>query len=193
MCVIDRPENERSEIDRPGVAGIRVEITTPRLTLRPPQERDVPALARMASDYAIASMTTRMPHPYAEEDARQFVALTSRQDRARENTFVVEAADQGLVGALGFHRPLEGALEMGYWIGRPFWDRGYATEAARGALQWAAEVWRRKVIVAGHFADNPASANVLIKAGFLYTGEVQRRHSRARGAIAPTRMMVWLA
>jgi RimJ/RimL family protein N-acetyltransferase len=193
MCIIDRPEIERPEIDPPGVAGMTVDITTPRLTLRPPQERDVAALARMASDYAIASMTTRMPHPYGEEDARQFVALTSRQDRARENTFIVEAGDEGVVGALGFHRTPEGGLEMGYWIGRPFWDRGFATEAARGALRWADEVWRRRVIVAGHFADNPASANVLIKAGFLYTGEVQRRHSRARGAIAPTRMMVWLA
>jgi len=54
--------------------------------------------------------------------------------------------------------------------------------------------WRRNVVVAGHFADNPASGQVLCKAGFLYTGDVERRASRSRGgAEVPTRMMVWLA
>jgi RimJ/RimL family protein N-acetyltransferase len=82
---------------------------------------------------------------------------------------------------------------MGYWIGRPYWGRGFASEAAAGALAWAEQDWRRKLVVAGHFADNEASAQVLIKTGFLYTGEVQTRHSRARGAAVQTRMMVWLA
>jgi RimJ/RimL family protein N-acetyltransferase len=60
-------------------------------------------------------------------------------------------------------------------------------------LSWAREVWGRRAVVSGHFADNPASGRVLEKAGFLYTGEVQPRHSTARGEVAPTRMMVWLA
>ncbi|MEI9889980.1 MAG: GNAT family N-acetyltransferase [Caulobacteraceae bacterium] len=67
------------------------------------------------------------------------------------------------------------------------------SEAARAALAWAGTGWGRRMVTAGHFADNQASGRVLIKAGFLYTGEVQRRFSRARGAEAATRMMVWLA
>lgn len=184
MCVIDRPEikNEMRDV-----------IATPRLKLRRPQGCDVGAVAGLASDYAIASMTTRMPYPYAESDARQFVTLVGAQDRTRDNAFMVEHPQDGLVGVVGFHRTLDGWLEMGYWIGRPYWGRGYATEATRAALHWAEHDWKRKVVVAGHFADNPASANVLVKTGFLYTGEVQQRHSKARGQIAPTRMMVWLA
>ena len=180
-------------MDRSDIATVvRDEVLTPRLKLRRPAAGDAGVIARLAADYAIASMTTRMPYPYAEADARQFVELVGRQNRAVERTFVIERDDEGLVGAIGFHGPPGAPLEMGYWIGRPYWGRGYATEAARGALQWAGTDWGRRMVVAGHFADNPGSARVLVKAGFLYTGEVQRRHSRARGAIAPTRMMVWL-
>jgi len=176
-------------LDRP----LRDEIVTQRLRIRRPKPADVGAIARLAGDYAICSMTTRMPYPYAENDARAFVDLVSAQNRRTENTFVIDHADEGLVGAVGFHHPMGQPLEMGYWIGRPYWGRGYATEACLGALGWAQTDWRRKVVVAGHFADNAASAQVLVKTGFLYTGEVQTRHSRARGAAVQTRMMVWLA
>ena len=171
----------------------RGEIVTARLTLRRPAQTDVAVIARLAADYAISSMTTRMPYPYLEGDAQAFVRLVGAQDRARENTFVVAHPVEGVVGALGFHQPAGQPLEMGYWIGRPYWDRGFATEASLAALDWARRDWRRRTVASGHFADNAASARVLAKAGFLYTGEVQPRHSRARGHVAPTRMMVWLA
>jgi len=186
MCVIDRPETtERLEA--------RTEIRTDRLILRPPVAGDVAAIAKLAGDYGVTCMTTRMPHPYAEADARQFIDLVARQDPGRERTFVVELEGEGAIGCIGFHRTAGAPAEFGYWLGRPFWGQGYATEAARGALKWASRDWGRKAISSGHFADNAPSANVLVKSGFLYTGEVQMRHSRARGEIAPTRMMVWLA
>lgn len=176
-----------TSIDRPP------EIETRRLVLRGPTAADVARLAALANDFGVCSMTTRMPFPYGEMDARDFIELAEEQDRRRDNTFVIAHEDEGLIGAIGFHKPDGEPLELGYWIGRPYWGRGFATEAAQAALQWARAWWRRKVVMAGHFADNPASAQVLIKAGFLYTGQVQKRHSRARGDAAPTRMMVWLA
>lgn len=169
------------------------EIETRRLTLRAPRHADAARVASLANDYDVAAMTTRMPHPYGPSDARQFIEQVEDQDRRRDNTFVIEHEHEGVVGAIGFHRSLEDPLELGYWIGRPYWGRGFATEAALGALAWAKTHWRRRMVVAGHYADNAASAQVLVKAGFLYTGEVQKRHSRARGELAPTRMMVWLA
>ena len=186
MCVIDRPETTS-----PALA--RSEIRTDRLILRAPQAGDVAAITRLCGDYAVASMTTRMPHPYAESDARHFVQQVGRQDLSRERTFVIELPGEGAIGCLGFHKAGGAALEFGYWIGRPYWGQGFATEAGAGALHWASEDWGRRAIASGHFADNPASANVLIKSGFLYTGEVQPRRCLARGQIAPTRMMVWLA
>ena len=163
-------------------------IRTERLTLRLPDLADAPSIAKLACDYAVAGNTTRMPYPYGQADARAFIALARGLDPREQNTFVVEHKDAGVIGALGFHRTGSSPPEMGYWLGRPYWGKGLATEAANAALRWAKADWGRRLIVAGHFADNEGSARVLIKTGFLYTGVVQRRFSRARSAEAATRM-----
>lgn len=168
-------------------------IETRRLRLRAPEGRDLPRVAELAADYDIARMTLRMPHPFTSEDARAFLERSVGQDRRRDNTFVIELEDEGAVGVMGFFHDADPYPEMGYWIGRPYWGRGLATEAAEGALRWASKSWRRRAVAAGHFTDNPASGRVLEKAGFLYTGEVRRQHSRARGEAADVRMMLWLA
>ena len=69
--------------------------------------------------------------------------------------------------------------ELGYWIARDCWGRGYASEAARGALEVARLLGYRRI--GGHFTDNPASGRVLRKAGFLPTGKIVSRHSSGRG------------
>jgi RimJ/RimL family protein N-acetyltransferase len=137
-------------------------------------------------------MTTSMPHPFTRGDADDFLRRMAARDRAREAVFALEHPLEGVVGVLGFHPKDMPAPEVGYWIGRPYWGQGYATEAAGAALDWARTDWGKRLVVSGHFADNPASGRVLEKAGFLYTGVVQPRHSKARGQIAATRMMVWL-
>lgn len=169
-------------------------ISTSRLRLRPLAPADAPRIAQYASDFDVARMTTRVPHPYALDDAQSFVERAHDPLTANDAVFGVESLEDGLIGAVGFHPG--GALnapEFGYWIGKPWWGKGYATEAARAALTWAKTGWGRKIVFAGHFADNPASGAVLIKAGFLYTGDVKPLHSAARGEAAPARMMVWLA
>ena len=181
------------------MTGIRAApvLTTERLRLRPLTAADAEPIARMAGDYDIARMTLRMPHPYALEDARAFVGRCAAEDPAREITLLIEAPGDGPVGVVGFFEDDEQdpklGTELGYWIGRPFWGRGYATEAVREALRWADEGWRRRLVIAGHFADNAPSGRVLEKVGFLYTGVVSTRFSRARGEAAPIRMMVRLA
>lgn len=167
-------------------------IDTNRLRLRAPARGDAPRMAELCGDIDIPRMTTRMPWPYRLEDAAQFIAASEQQDHDRETSFVIEHPDEGVVGCVGLTIS-ERLPEIGYWVGQRYWGRGFATEACRGALRWAKQAWGKKVVVAGHFADNPASAAVLIKSGFLYTGDVEMRHSRARGEPTPTRMMVWLA
>lgn len=168
-------------------------IATTRLTLREPRWDDAARLAELANDFDVVRMTTGMPFPYTLQDADGFLRRMQARDRAREAVFAIDHADEGVVGVLGFHPTEPRAPEVGYWIGRPYWGQGYATEAATAALDWARAGWGRRLVVSGHFADNPASGRVLEKAGFLYTGVVQPRHSKARGEAAPTRMMVWLA
>ena len=168
-------------------SSVRPAIGTDRLILRAPVIGDAPQLAELANDLGVAGMLATMPYPYRLADAEAFLARTPGE--APE--FAVEHRQFGLIGMLGFkagERP-----EVGYWLGRPFWGRGYATEALSAALRWAKADWRRNVVWAGHFADNPASGQVLCKAGFLYTGDVELRDCLARGEKVATRMMVWLA
>ena len=169
-------------------------VETRRLILRAPGAQDVSRIAAMANDRDIARMTQRMPHPFQVEDAEDFVLHVAAQDPKRANTFVIEHEDLGPVGVIGLFENEDKVPETGYWIGRDFWGRGFATEALEGALVWASRRWKRRALIAGHFADNPASGQVLCNAGFLYTGDVELRPSIARGGRAtPTRMMVWLA
>lgn len=161
-----------------------------RLTLRPLASHDAVRIAALANDYDVTRMTSRMPYPYALEDAERFLALDP--DPGREVTFAIDHPQEGLIGVMGFHGSDPVQPEIGYWIGRPYWGQGYATEAARAALIWASKDWGKRSIKAGHFADNPASGQVLSKAGFLYTGVVEMTPSLARGEPAPSRKMVWL-
>jgi RimJ/RimL family protein N-acetyltransferase len=177
-------------------------IETRRLVLRAPRWSDRDRIAQLANDFDVARMTTSMPHPFHRQDAEAFLTRAQACDPASEAIFALDLEDRGLVGVLALH-PLKprGARigsrfsgpEIGYWLGRPYWGRGLMSEAAAAALAWAKTVWRRRLVVAGHFADNPASGRVLEKAGFLYTGDVQPRHCQARGEAVATRIMVWLA
>jgi RimJ/RimL family protein N-acetyltransferase len=167
-------------------------LETARLKLRAPQRADVRRIATLAGDIDVARMTSRMPHPYSCADAHAFLDRVETHDLANERVFAVEDRAEGFVGMLGFH-PTPQGVELGYWFGKPYWGRGLATEAAEAALVWAKDGWKRRYILARHFADNPASGAVLCKAGFLYTGERLVQDSLARGAAAETRTMVWMA
>ncbi|ATQ41220.1 GNAT family N-acetyltransferase [Caulobacter mirabilis] len=168
-------------------------IETRRLALRAPVIEDAPRIAALLNDLDVARMTARMPHPYTSADAEDFVVRAMAADPRTERVFLIELEDQGVVGNLHFFPSAEGYAEVGYSVGKAWWGRGIATEALQGGLAWAGREWRKRMIIAGHFADNPASGGVLVKAGFLYTGEVRQLASRARGGTAPSRMMVWLA
>ncbi len=168
-------------------------LSTERLLLRGVVSADAARLAELLGDPAIAPMTNSIPQPYGLDDAERWQTHCQALDWNREAQFVIEHHHFGLVGALGFRPGALGRPEIGYWLGRPFWNRGYATEAVRAALDWARRDWRKKLVVGGHFQDNPASGQVLCKAGFLYTGDVELRWSQARQGPVRTRMMVWLA
>lgn len=168
-------------------------ISTERLRLRRPRKADAAAIASFCNDIDVARMTSRIPHPYGLADAEDYLAHLDRKDPLREATFAIEHPADGLIGMMSFFPDDAGRSEMGYWLGRPYWGQGYATEVTERALLWANRDWGRRYVVAGHFSDNPASGQVLCKAGFLYTGEVKLLPSVARGGEAPARMMVWLA
>lgn len=160
---------------------------TERLFLRPGWAEDAGSLAAAIGDEAVLSKLARAPFPYRVSDAEDWLALEPREGEAN---FVIVARTEGaprLVGGIGLHPDGED-LELGYWIARPYWGLGFATEAARAVVDIARHTLKRTKIVASHFMDNPASGRVLSKLGFRPTGEIVARMSRARGHAVPTKL-----
>ena len=130
---------------------------TTRLFLRPAWPEDWEAVLEGVADEGVAMNLARAPWPYGPAEAREFAALP--QDPCKPHFLVVESASGKVIGSAGLG-DRNGAIEVGYWLARPYWGRGYATEAAAGVLQVARMLGHRRAL-AGHFADNPASGRVL--------------------------------
>jgi RimJ/RimL family protein N-acetyltransferase len=171
----------------------RSALQTERLTLRPLAPADAPRLAELANDFDVVKMTGGMPFPYALADAERFIARATAADPDREVHFAVDLVGEGPVGCVGFYPHETLGPELGYWLGRPYWGRGIATEMLAAVMPWARDDWRRRCVVACHQQDNTASGAALIRAGFLYTGRVEALPCKARGEPAAVRWMVWLA
>jgi RimJ/RimL family protein N-acetyltransferase len=161
---------------------------TPRLLLRPGFPEDAPALATAIADQAIARNLANVPWPYRMRDAEAFLA--SPRDPVLPALLIFERTDGAprLAGSCGLGRRLSGAVELGYWIARPFWGRGIATEAGRALIEIARTLGLGQ-LEASHFIDNPASARVLDKLAFESTGLIAPRMNCARGEEVPARLM----
>src|ERR1700761_9113242 len=121
-------------------------VSTERLILRGPVVTDALAIAGLVGDRNVAGNTEMIPHPYGLADAEAFIARAQAIDWGREANWVIEHQAFGVVGGLGFRAGTPETMdrpEIGYWLGRPFWNRGYATGAGRGALKWVRRDWRR--------------------------------------------------
>ncbi len=145
-------------------------IATERLVLRRPHEDDSGELARLADNRRIAEMLARMPHPYGEAEARSFIAMAQGKV-AGGAVFAVTLAETGtFVGCAGLTVKDRG-LELGYWIGEPYWKRGYATEAAHALVDLAFRATAITVLHASCRVINPSSRRVVHKCGFQYAGQ----------------------
>ena len=156
-------------------------LETERLLLRKPTLADVKAIARLANDRRIADNTRRLPHPYSDRDAIEFVRATAAG--ARESVFLIES-DSGPIGMVGIDWREQDAPELGYWLGLDYWGQGFATEAARAVIDFTFEEFDTEQLIAGARVSNPASRNILEKCGFQWSG-VELHRFLALGCSTP--------
>lgn len=152
-------------------------LRTARLVLRGFRMADVDVVRDLASDPGVARNTLNIPHPYEREDAESWIQSHPNQLERRESvTYAVTAdVEGGVVGAVGLILEFEHErAELGYWIGRPFWGRGYATEAARAVVAWGFRALELHRIHASHFPRNPASGQVLRNLGMRHEGSLRQ-------------------
>ncbi len=158
-------------------------IETARLTLRLPRLADVDDLVAGVGDPAVARMLARVPLPYRRADGERFVAFARRSAGAGSTLNLAIIHDRRLIGIVGIDA-LPAHCEFGYWLARPFWGRGFATEAGSAALAYGFEALGLRLVRSGVFADNRASLNVQRKLGFAVIGRSERG-SLARRADVP--------
>ena len=148
-------------------------IETQRLVLRRLGLDDARDVQALAGDFAIADTTARIPHPYEDGMAEAWIASLAEAIQPHQQwVFGIEESASGcLMGTVGLVSPGEdGDAELGYWIGRPYWNQGFATEAARVVVDFGFEHAGSARVHAHHFSRNPASGRVLQKLGFRHGG-----------------------
>lgn len=148
-------------------------LETERLILRPLENGDAARIQELAGEREIAANTLAIPHPYTIKDARWWIKdqrkFFARGERV--DFVMTRKEDSILVGAIGLGIDRESRRgELGYWVGKPYWNLGYASEAARTVLRYGFEVLGLNRIQAWHFKRNPASGRVLEKAGMTREG-----------------------
>jgi RimJ/RimL family protein N-acetyltransferase len=151
-------------------------LETERLLLRPPHAADIEPMLPLIGDWEVAKNLGRVPHPYSRADADEFLAKTTvSRARGQDYSFAIQRKRDGVfMGVCGVHLRPGGHFEFGYWLGKPFWKHGYATEAAKRIASFAFRDLKIEQLKAGWFHDNPASGHVLEKIGCVPAGAEQR-------------------
>jgi RimJ/RimL family protein N-acetyltransferase len=157
-------------------------LNSQRLILRSPHKDDAEGIQRLANDREVAMGLARVPYPYTLKDALFFLDKIVPKEFA---WIVQHASSERMLGVIGL-TPYKDAdnIELGFWLGREFWGRGFATEAAKVVLDYAFSSNCTSVVTAGCFIDNFRSLRVLTKLGFQITGE-SLRLGLAKGSELP--------
>jgi RimJ/RimL family protein N-acetyltransferase len=154
----------------------RPTLTTARLVLRPYRMDDAPDVQRLAGDREVARNTMLIPHPYEDGEAERWIGTHQEiYESGQGVTFAITQRDNGeLVGSIGlviFEKHHSG--ELGYWIGKPYWNNGYCTEASLAILDYGFETRKLHRIHAKCYVRNPASGRVMQKIGMQHEGTLR--------------------
>ncbi|MBC2887359.1 GNAT family N-acetyltransferase [Ochrobactrum sp. CM-21-5] len=146
-------------------------LVTERLVLRPPHVEDVDAISYLANNARVADMLARMPHPYTRENAADFVERV-RKGEMGNCIYAITQAETGIfMGCCGIHAYKHGeGLEIGYWLGEPYWGHGFATESAHALIDLAFRATPIERLHVSCRASNGGSRRVIHKCGFQFSG-----------------------
>lgn len=158
-------------------------IKTERLILRPFNLSDENEVQRLAGNIAIAEMTLNIPYPYKDGIAGEWIKTHKEkyEEGKMLNLAITDRTNNYLIGAIGLSIKKEYDIgELGYWIGKPYWNKGYCTEAAEVILDYGFKKMHLNRIYATHLKKNPASGKVMKKIGMKKEG-ILRQHVKKWG------------
>jgi RimJ/RimL family protein N-acetyltransferase len=151
-----------------------MQLVLQRCTIRPWRLDDAESLAKHANNRKVwLSLRDKFPHPYTSEDARKFLEATVKSEPITDFCIEVNGA---AIGGIGIHLGIDvhrHTAELGYWLGEEYWAGGIMTEAVKAFTDFCCEEFQLRRVYAEPFANNPASARVLEKAGFALEGRLK--------------------
>jgi len=139
------------------------------------------ALIEHLREKEIYDRTLRIPYPYTEADAGEWLGVVANATRQQRQPihWAIRNAEEYLIGGIGFDGLAIGKshrAEIGYWLAKPFWRQGIMTAVVQHACQYAFEKFDLIKITAHVFATNPASSRVLEKCGFEQEGYLRKHY-----------------
>ncbi len=167
-------------------------METSRIFLRPWRDSDAAALYKYASDPEVGPRAGWPPHQ-SEAESLEIIRTVFNND----TTWAIVLKETGeAIGAMGYGSSCECKLParpdeptVGYWVGKPYWNKGICTEALALLIDHIRSTTDIKSLISGHFIDNPASGRVMEKCGFVATGETAEDDSLYMGAGKPIRVL----
>ena len=148
-------------------------LYTERLILRSFTLEDAADVQRLVSDPDVASTIDAVEQPCEDETAEEWIQWCHKEfEKGTIANFAITLrTDETLIGTVGLafriHLPYNDA-SLGYWIGKPYWNYGYATEAAKAMVAYGFREHGLDLIYADYAKRNPASGRVMQKIGMHY-------------------------
>ncbi len=181
--MITRTYSDRDIIGPRKPAGLSVETT--RLSLNALKSEDIDALMAVFADKNSARMTHAIPHPLSRSEAEDLFANMTKTPYTH---WAIRTEDERLIGIVSLTKSACGTVggmhsfgpNVSVFIAPAYQNRGYGLEAVDGLLRWVKKRKLHRIVHAAHFADNEASARMLVTADFLYTGRKTMETSLAR-------------
>jgi len=151
-------------------------IKTKKFTLRPYKKWDEKSLQENINDKHIYKFTVRIPHPYKIKDARDFIKSCLKAQKNKDKSKIMLAIDvEGrVIGAVALENIKKHKAEIGYWLGKRYWNTGIMTEAVKIMTDYGFSKLKLKRVYANTFPQNKASRKVLEKNGFKLEGMLKK-------------------
>jgi len=165
---------------------MRNKIKTDRLVLRRFAVSDCEALVKFAGHFDVARATAALPHPYTDTDANTWIEIT-KDKSGTDHIYAIANMENECIGCVSL-LPRQSHWELGYWLGKPYWKKGYMREAVAALLAEARQELALTAIHACVFIDNPRSFALLLSFGFKLT-ERASEFCVARGETVETNQL----
>lgn len=156
-------------------------LETDRLILSELRKEDIPSVMDYLQDKIFSDLTSNIPYPYTEKHAEFWLNMSKEAfDNHTGFTFAIRNKEEQIIGAIGLHDRGDDKAELGYWMGKPFWNKGYVTEAATALINFGFRELEVNKIYATYFLHNPASGRIMEKAG-MKKEALLRQHLKKGG------------